>query len=43
MYDPQVNSNGMVSMSPDFNQDKPAHRIENKHKGKLIYIWNLMY
>ena len=29
----QVDSHGVVSVKPDFNQDKPAHRVENRHRG----------
>lgn len=37
----QVDSHGMISMTPDFNSDRPAYRIENRHRGKAIVMHSL--
>ena len=29
----KVDSHGVVTVSPDFNEHKPAYRIENRHRG----------
>lgn len=32
-----VDSHGVVSVTPDFNKDRPAHRVENRHREVFEY------
>ena len=34
----QVDSHGVVSVTPDFNKDRPAHRVENRHRGTCVCV-----